>query len=911
MATYEENTLIKVYDKRGDCHIQYPKTKVSQVIGLEDKIEEIQESTKVTDTYGIAGTAGESVKPQNMFNAVGNFMKNSAITTSNFLTNFKARLKNSLDTTDEGYALDARQGKTLKTNIDNVSGDLSNLGSTVQGINNTVTTMGNTVSTIGNTITSMQNAIDAIEESSSVMQAAKITLTQTGWDSNRRQTITVQGMVSENDMAVFICPLASYSEEFVANNVLCVSQTTNTLVFQCDTVPTSNIVIYLIIKSATTEEDIENLEIILSEAYQVIQTIRTQNTTATTNISSLQAQNNTASSNISDLTSLNQTASTRIDDLTDANTEASVTLSSLESANTIASENISDLGTANNTASSNISDLTTANSTASENITDLNTENTSATSNIASLGTANTNSTNNIHTLTDLNNDAEQNISDINTANADAQDTLGSLSAMNITASQTYDNLDTANDSATAIINNLNTATTDGNTLYTNMTSANTTASGNISNLTSLNTLATTNITDLGMATQDGQDVLDELTAMNTTAGTTLGNLTTAEQTARDTITQLDLDTKLDKNGDSENVITTFTSADVESASTTAYTDPGVLTSGETHKSLFAKISQIGKNVKYLYKMLGTTDISAIGGGTATGAISSLNNSLSNTTRRDSSLVDAYTYGGTVSTTGAEILGVQFARSDNNEDKYRFQIRSTGSLEFYQHNGTNFATLFAFNLNNTMIKYANPTLTETQLLTLAPGMYMYNTAFSWLPTGCGQYGTIVSYLTNSSGYGVIQIMDTSGNVYSRHHNNTGWHHNWVTIYKVPIHCLAQVNTGGDQTYTGAIIFNHAIQNVGNCYNTSTGVFTCPVAGTYAISFGYYSNNTSANTRPAIMLNGGTISITNGPYGHDLFVTRYCAAGDKITAGAYSASYPVYMYAGGGHNHFSVTLIQAS
>ena len=117
LATYEENTLIKVYDKRGDCHIQYPKTKVEQVIGLEDKISEIQESTKVTDTYGIAGTAGASVKPQNMFNAIGNFMKNSAITTGNFLTNFKARLNNSLDTIDEGYALDARMGKTLDGEI--------------------------------------------------------------------------------------------------------------------------------------------------------------------------------------------------------------------------------------------------------------------------------------------------------------------------------------------------------------------------------------------------------------------------------------------------------------------------------------------------------------------------------------------------------------------------------------------------------------------------------------------------------------------------------------------------------------------------------------------------------------------------------------------------------------------------
>ena len=77
---------------------------------------------------------------------------------------------------------------------------------------------------------------------------------------------------------------------------------------------------------------------------------------------------------------------------------------------------------------------------------------------------------------------------------------------------------------------------------------------------------------------------------------------------------------------DSGNIIATFTSADVAQADATSYTDPGVLTSGETHKSIFGKISQIAKNVKYLYKMLGTTDISTMGDGTITNALSVLNN---------------------------------------------------------------------------------------------------------------------------------------------------------------------------------------------------------------------------------------------------------------------------------------------
>lgn len=71
-----------------------------------------------------------------------------------------------------------------------------------------------------------------------------------------------------------------------------------------------------------------------------------------------------------------------------------------------------------------------------------------------------------------------------------------------------------------------------------------------------------------------------------------------------------------------------FTSSDVADGSATAWTGVNPLTSGETNKSIFAKLSQMFKNIRYLYKMLGTTDISSIGNGTVTGGLSSLNDSL-------------------------------------------------------------------------------------------------------------------------------------------------------------------------------------------------------------------------------------------------------------------------------------------
>ncbi len=80
--------------------------------------------------------------------------------------------------------------------------------------------------------------------------------------------------------------------------------------------------------------------------------------------------------------------------------------------------------------------------------------------------------------------------------------------------------------------------------------------------------------------------------------------------------------------GNSKDMTTTFTSSDVADGSVTSWTSVTPVATGETHSSIFAKMSQMFKNVRYLYKMLGTTDISSIGDGTATGAISALNSNL-------------------------------------------------------------------------------------------------------------------------------------------------------------------------------------------------------------------------------------------------------------------------------------------
>lgn len=72
------------------------------------------------------------------------------------------------------------------------------------------------------------------------------------------------------------------------------------------------------------------------------------------------------------------------------------------------------------------------------------------------------------------------------------------------------------------------------------------------------------------------------------------------------------LGTKMDKTGDSQNAIVTFTSSDTLTPS--AFTDVSVLKSGESHKSILGKISTMFKNIRYIWKLLWAL--------TASGAIS-------------------------------------------------------------------------------------------------------------------------------------------------------------------------------------------------------------------------------------------------------------------------------------------------
>lgn len=105
------------------------------------------------------------------------------------------------------------------------------------------------------------------------------------------------------------------------------------------------------------------------------------------------------------------------------------------------------------------------------------------------------------------------------------------------------------------------------------------------------------------------------------------GNAVSATKATQDSNGNNIVETYRTKTGDTADNVVSFASGD--SVNPTGWEDINVVESGETHGSLFRKISLAIKNLRYLYNMIGTADIAAIGDGTIKGAITGLNNNIS------------------------------------------------------------------------------------------------------------------------------------------------------------------------------------------------------------------------------------------------------------------------------------------
>lgn len=77
----------------------------------------------------------------------------------------------------------------------------------------------------------------------------KITLTASNWDSNNKtQTVTVDGvLVDEGAQEIIVTPIISNAIEYYASQVHAISQAIDSLTFSCDTIPSEDIDVYVVI----------------------------------------------------------------------------------------------------------------------------------------------------------------------------------------------------------------------------------------------------------------------------------------------------------------------------------------------------------------------------------------------------------------------------------------------------------------------------------------------------------------------------------------------------------------------------------------------------------------------------------------------------------------------------------------
>lgn len=192
----------------------------------------------------------------------------------------------------------------------------------------------------------------------------------------------------------------------------------------------------------------------------------------------------------------------------------------------------------------------------------------------------------------------------------------------------------------------------------------------------------------------------------------------------------VDLTGKLDTTGDTENNTVTFTSGDATDP--TAWKNVTTLSSKEKHSSLLNKISTMFSNVRYLYKLLGTTDISALG--TVTQALANLDGNVGDIKGIISSLADCSA--ATVAGYAADALAVKELNSN-------FQIKEYINQLVGIDVNILFSVIFCYGKTRQLIIRAggvpaNSVITVTTLPEVyRPRHKVYGTPIIGVPSGSG------------------------------------------------------------------------------------------------------------------------------------------------------------------------------
>lgn len=201
-----------------------------------------------------------------------------------------------------------------------------------------------------------------------------------------------------------------------------------------------------------------------------------------------------------------------------------------------------------------------------------------------------------------------------------------------------------------------------------------------------------------------GNETLIDLTSDTVTKETLIKGETAHTASGEKIYGEFDPDVYLKKSGgDAKDVVLTFNSSDTDD-SVSEWTSVSVLSSGEKLSSLFNKISTMFRNIRYLYKLIGSTDISELSeDGTITKSLTTLNRKLG-------SLIKEGSFTATTNANGAITAGDSGVSAT---DKIVLQAFVPSYLAYaYISEST---TAYGFKIVNTVNNnpYANQSVTVT------------------------------------------------------------------------------------------------------------------------------------------------------------------------------------------------------
>lgn len=245
---------------------------------------------------------------------------------------------------------------------------------------------------------------------------------------------------------------------------------------------------------------------------------------------------------------------------------------------------------------------------------------------------------------------------------------------------------------------------------------------------------------------------------------------------------------KLDKTGASTNNTVAYTSADdatvfnsgnLGGQSTYAWSAVSKIATDEKHSSLFNKISTMFKNIRTIAKLIGTTDISAIGSGTLSSAINALKTGAVASITRSGTTFTAKNSAGTQLFT--------FTQQDNNTTTgTTYAANSLPSNTTFGTNGSiknvwdaarqYLPTWGTSSYGRGEIKEALSVNTQSAGGTENRVGYVYSGYTNTIPSNCASGIREVYYYNSANVYIKITGVDTSGKfaVWGNCYNGSTW-----------------------------------------------------------------------------------------------------------------------------------------